>query len=232
MQRITELLQLDTVFSMPDLNEFLINTLLLILMTEILAYVYRKFGHALSNRRRLAALFPLLAITTMMIISIIRSSIALSLGLVGALSIVRFRSAIKEPEELAYIFLTIALGLGMGAGQREVTLGFYVVTMAFLVLRELVGGRFTLPGLNNHEKMYLEITTDNSENQLKAITDLITPFTSGLELKRVDTSGKKSAYYFLAWVPDYQKLTALTQSIKTAEPTAEISVLNEETLFS
>ena len=51
------------------------------------------------------------------VILIVKSSLALSLGLVGALSIVRFRTPIKEPEELIYLFLAIAIGLGFGAGQ-------------------------------------------------------------------------------------------------------------------
>ena len=54
-------------------------------------------------------------------ITIVKSSLALSLGLVGALSIVRFRAAIKEPEELVYLFLIIATGLGCGAGQIKLT---------------------------------------------------------------------------------------------------------------
>ena len=53
---------------------------------------------------------------------IVKSSLALSLGLVGALSIVRFRAAIKEPEELVYLFLIIAAGLGCGAGQLKITI--------------------------------------------------------------------------------------------------------------
>ena len=52
----------------------------------------------------------------------VKSSLALSLGLVGALSIVRFRTPIKEPEELAYLFIAIAMGLGLGADQRIPTL--------------------------------------------------------------------------------------------------------------
>ena len=53
---------------------------------------------------------------------IVKNSLALSLGLVGALSIVRFRAAIKEPEELIYLFLIIATGLGCGAGQIKITI--------------------------------------------------------------------------------------------------------------
>ena len=56
----------------------------------------------------------------MIIITIVKSSIALSLGLVGALSIVRFRAAIKEPEELTFLFICIAIGVGLGAGQRNI----------------------------------------------------------------------------------------------------------------
>ena len=50
------------------------------------------------------------------------SDLVLSLGMVGALSIVRFRAAIKEPEELSYLFLTIAIGLRVGADQRVITI--------------------------------------------------------------------------------------------------------------
>ena len=62
-----------------------------------------------------------MGITTTIVITIVKSSLALSLGLVGALSIVRFRAAIKEPEELVYLFLIISTGLGCGAGQIKIT---------------------------------------------------------------------------------------------------------------
>ena len=45
-------------------------------------------------------------------------TLALSLGLVGALSVIRFRTPVKEPEELAYVFLAIASGLALGADQQ------------------------------------------------------------------------------------------------------------------
>ena len=52
--------------------------------------------------------FILLGIATCIVITIVKNSLALSLGLVGALSIVRFRAAIKEPEELVYLLFVIA----------------------------------------------------------------------------------------------------------------------------
>ncbi len=74
----------------------------------------------------------------MLIITIVKSSLALSLGLVGALSIVRFRSAIKEPEELAYLFLCIAIGLGLGASQTAITTLAFIVIMGVLMLKKYI----------------------------------------------------------------------------------------------
>ncbi len=57
-----------------------------------------------------------------MLILVVKTSLALSLGFVGALSIIRFRTPIKEPEELIYLFLSIGLGLGYGANQTLITI--------------------------------------------------------------------------------------------------------------
>ena len=81
--------------------------------------------------------FVMMSMTTMFIITVVKSSLALSLGLVGALSIVRFRAAIKEPEELSYLFLTIAIGLGLGADQRLITIVAFIVIVAILWIRNV-----------------------------------------------------------------------------------------------
>ena len=78
---------------------------------------YDRYGRSLNNRTNFSNNFVLLCVVTTLVIIIVKHSLALSLGLVGALSIVRFRAAIKEPEELVYLFLVISLGLCFGANQ-------------------------------------------------------------------------------------------------------------------
>ena len=63
---------------------------------------------------------------------VVKTSLALSLGLVGALSIVRFRTPIKEPEELIYLFLAIAIGLGFGAGYPIITILIVIVILVII----------------------------------------------------------------------------------------------------
>jgi len=121
-----------------DMGTFVVNLVLAVVTSFILSRVYVYWGASLSNRRKFAANFMLVSVTTTFIILVVRSSVALSLGLVGALSIIRFRAAIKEPEELAYLFFAISLGIGLGDNQRMVTLLTLVVVVLVLGLARLL----------------------------------------------------------------------------------------------
>ena len=100
-----------------DLKSFILSILIASILSFLVQFFYLKFSKSLSDKITFSKNFVILAITTTIVITIVKSSLALSLGLVGALSIVRFRAAIKDPEELVYLFLIIAIGLGCGAGQ-------------------------------------------------------------------------------------------------------------------
>ena len=79
-------------------------------------------GPISKTRLDLARSLVGLCVTTTMVISVIKSSLALSLGLVGALSIIRFRTAVRDPEELSFIYLAFAIGIGLGANQKTLVL--------------------------------------------------------------------------------------------------------------
>ena len=100
-----------------DIIYTLIALFLCIICSLILKIVYEEKSTSLSNKSQLSNIIPILSIATFLVISVVKSSLALSLGLVGALSIVRFRTPIKEPEELTFLFLSIAIGLACGADQ-------------------------------------------------------------------------------------------------------------------
>ena len=96
-------------------------------------FLYMRFSRSQSNPEGFSAGFVPLTVSTVLVISVVKSSLALSLGLVGALSIVRFRAAIKDPEELIYLFFCIALGLALGAEQTLAALVGLLVFTFFVV---------------------------------------------------------------------------------------------------
>ena len=103
-----------------SINSFVLSLITAAVLSLLIQLFYIKFSSTLSNRIHFSKNFVILGTTTCIIIMIVKNSLALSLGLVGALSIVRFRAAIKEPEELVYLFLIIAIGLGCGSGQIKI----------------------------------------------------------------------------------------------------------------
>lgn len=153
-------------------QSFYLDLSLVTILAFLLSKIYIKYGNSLSNRKAFSNNFIILGLTTMFIITVVKASLSLSLGLVGALSIVRFRSAIKEPEELAYLFLVISLGLGIGAGQRYITLLAFAFICLILVLRGIFSKTYKEQNLfltissNSLEKVNLTQIVDTLKNRL------------------------------------------------------------------
>ena len=117
-----------------DIFVILLNYLLCVLCSFILKIIYENKSNSLSGKFHIGTILPILSQIIFLIILIVKSSLALSLGLIGALSIVRFRTPIKEPEELIYLFFSIAIGIGFGAGQATITsliFIFIIITIFF-----------------------------------------------------------------------------------------------------
>ena len=115
-------------------------TVLLSMAIVCLIALYIFFAYRLLTRRtfynkNFGISLAALAIITAAIILTIQSSIVISLGMVGALSIVRFRTAIKEPMDLVFLFWSISAGIICGAGLYSLAIiASLIVTVALLVL--------------------------------------------------------------------------------------------------
>lgn len=83
----------------------------------LIRYFFYKFGDSMSSRRAFGNTILLVTVSVASLIAVVKSSLALSLGLVGALSVVRFRTAVKEPYNLSFILLSICVGIAIGASQ-------------------------------------------------------------------------------------------------------------------
>lgn len=87
-----------------------------IVASLIITYVYKKNYTGVSFTKQFALSIILLTMVTSLVIRTINSNLALSLGMVGALSIVRFRTAVKDPVDTIFMFWAITAGIMAGAG--------------------------------------------------------------------------------------------------------------------
>jgi len=161
---------------------FVMNLLFTAILSWILSLIYTKYGNSLSNRKQFGNNFYLISTTTMLIIAIVKSSLALSLGLVGALSIIRFRAAIKEPEELAYLFLTIGLGLGFGADQGIITFVAFGIITCLIILSKRFSNK-----ISKNPNLLITISSKNPELlQVETIIKILSKHCRFIELRRLD----------------------------------------------
>ena len=218
---------MDTVLGLTtpaplSLSTLSFNILLGLLLSSILAWCYVRYGKSLSNRAQIAQLMPLLTLITVLVISVVKSSLALSLGLVGALSIVRFRTAIKEPEELIYLFMALAVGLGLGADQRWPTLLAVTLFIGYLLIRAL-----TIPQ-SSKNNLYLNITSPLSEEAFTKINDLLLEHVEAADLRRIDrTPTALQATYLIKCGSDKALLT-LMDDLGAHFPECDLSFVEQD----
>lgn len=195
-------------------------------MALYIRFLYRQCGSSPNDADAITRIFPLLTMVTIGVIAVVKSSMALSLGLVGALSIVRFRAAIKEPEELVYLFLCIGVGLALGAGQPLLAVVLVVVvSVVVLSMHFATGGR-------REQNLLLTITGDseryfgqNESSAMVAIEQMVPRYT----LQRFDVENSRGQVRVVIKESHPHETVSLIAQLRERLPDCEISYVNLNT---
>ena len=132
-------------FSAISAGEMLIAVALAFALSLFIVFIYRLTYTGVSFSHSFASCMVMISMVTAVVIQVITSNVVLSLGMVGALSIVRFRTAVKEPADTAFLFWAIATGIICGAGYvtisllATVTLGILFVALHVLSKKSVKG---------------------------------------------------------------------------------------------
>lgn len=129
-------------FTAESMVQFAISLLASLAMGAVIYYFYTKFYRGVVYNRSLAITLVGMTVLTTMVTLAISSNVVLSLGMVGALSIVRYRTAIKEPMDLLYIFWAITAGITIGANMYGLVILASLVLIAIVIFfnRQSSGG--------------------------------------------------------------------------------------------
>lgn len=203
-----------------DLAQFVLNLGTAGALAGLMALLYARWGRGQSHRTLFAGNFFLITMTTMLVISVVKSSLALSLGLVGALSVIRFRTAIKDPEELSFLFLSIAVGLSLGADQRPVTVVGLVVILAVYALLKVRGGGPSRPGA-----LYVHLSKLTNAS-LTDLESLMSKHARRVKLKRL-SEGEAVFLVETASMGDIEKMRA---GLKEKMPAAQVLITEYQDL--
>jgi len=204
----------------------LLNLAIGFLLSLGVVYHFHKYSSVLTNKANLSRVFPFIILTTILIISIVKSSLALSLGLVGALSIVRFRTPIKEPEELAYLFISIGIGLGLGANQ---TVNTIVAAVLILVLMAIFKKK-SFDGKINYD-YFLSINMSNKqEGDIEEITSIVSNYCNKVDMRRYQISDDQSNIVFYIDVAGVDNLNKIVTKLRDKYEGIDVSFIDQSTM--
>lgn len=218
-------------YASVQLGALLLNLILGFVLASVIGYHFRKYSSAFCNRQDFSRLFPLLMLTVILIITVVKSSLALALGLVGALSIVRFRTPIKEPEELIYLFLNIGIAVALGAGQ---TLAAIVACSVTLVLVTLVKKRHA-KSFEEHG-LFLSLsyvkTDENTQSDisLNSLKSTLERHSVRMEMRRYDTDDVRFDATFFISIKGAQDVDQLVNELKSHYSGINISLLEQHNI--
>jgi uncharacterized membrane protein YhiD involved in acid resistance len=200
-----------------------LNLVLGLVLSLLVAWYYSHYGQSFANRNKFALLLPALTLTTAIVITIVKSSLALSLGLVGALSIVRFRTAIKDPEELIFLFIAITIGLGIGAEQNVPTVIGVILLLAYMGVKVLISQSYK--GSN----LYLNIFIEQPDKpHLDEIQNCLSKHVKNIDFRRLDSRDGLMQLTFLIDIDDTHTLNDLVEDLHRQFSITEISFLKQE----
>jgi len=175
-----------------DFITIFISFLLGIFYSIVISLFYNRYESSISDKNSFTLTATLLMISIIGIIMVIKSSLALSLGLVGALSIVRMRTAIKDPQLLMYYLIIIAIALSLGASNFIVASFIFVIVLAYLLLKsKLRNNTFIDSGGKNK----VLIVDSNMNNFFTFLVNLVNSFEIKTYIKRIDQNGKNEKIY-------------------------------------
>jgi uncharacterized membrane protein YhiD involved in acid resistance len=186
----------------------------------IIAMVYRFIYKGPSYIATYVNSLVLLTLITTLVIMIIGNNLARAFGLVGAMSIIRFRTAVRDVQDIVYIFFALAVGMASGVGLYAIAItGTLLICLVSVVL---VTFNFGTPGKSEY---VLQLTYKPSKATENQISQILGKYCRGVRLSNLKSQGEGmevEAFY----------LFSLRRKFKSTELVEEFTSLSEKVRFN
>ncbi|MBQ9990061.1 MAG: DUF4956 domain-containing protein [Lachnospiraceae bacterium] len=205
-------------FSNTDISttDIVVTLVITFLIGLYIFFIYKLVSKSALYDKSFHVSMALISVITAGIIIAMQSSIVISLGMVGALSIVRFRTAIKNPMDLLFLFWSIGTGIICGAGLFEIALLVALITTVGIVILEY------LPGNKKTSLLIINGRTDLDEDQ---VSDCVKKYAKRYSIKSRNL--KKSGTDLLFEVSTARE-KELVQELRKLAAVEQLSLLQHD----
>ncbi len=202
-------------------QEMVINIVLAAVLGFILAVVYRYTHKGLSYSQSFTQTIFFVAIIVAIVMMVIGSSLAKAFALVGALSIIRFRTVVKDTRDIAFVFLALAVGMAAGTSNYFLAL----VSAGFVSVIAILAYKFNFGALYKSE-FILRFTFDQSYDSAGYL-EIIQEYGKRSNLLHIEPSGDRKTLRLTYDVSLKEDATAekMTSSLGNVEGTSEVVLI-------
>src|SRR3989338_4642169 len=140
-----------------SIQQIVLNIVLTFVLAFIIALVYKKTHKGLAYSQSFVFTLVLMSVIVSVVMMVIGNSLARAFGLLGAFSIIRFRTAVKDTKDTGYIFFALAVGMAVGTGSYSIAvIGAVLILLMILALDKINFGsmrkhEYLLSFIVNHE---------------------------------------------------------------------------------
>ena len=125
-------------------NQIVINLIAAVVLGIVVAFVYKRTHQGVSYSQSFVSSLVLMAIITSTAIMVIGNSLTRAFGLIGAFSVIRFRTAVKDARDVAFLFFSLVEGLAAGTGNYQIALiALVVFILTVIILTQGKFGKYT-----------------------------------------------------------------------------------------
>ncbi len=168
-----------------SLRDVILNLLVALFCGTIISMLYRFTYKGLNYSASFAVSMIMLTMITSVVIMVIGNNLARAFGMVGAMSIIRFRTAVKDATDIMFIFFALTIGLAAGVKMYSVAIfGTLFISLIFLII-----SRFDF-GLSNKREYLLQVVSDSGDIAGEEINEQIKQYATRFKLVNVKALGE------------------------------------------
>jgi hypothetical protein len=221
MEKVFELIVESMSMSRPDLFNIIFSLVLALSVAFVVSQVYKHTHRGLNFELSFMTTLVVLAPIVSIVMLFIRGDLVLSLGLIGSLSIIRFRTPIKDTRDMVFLFWIIAIGLGCGTYNWSIVIiSSIIITIIMFVLHFLRYGHST-------NSDFVLVINGTGDYNAEKITKIVQKYTDEAQIRSKET---ETDFWEIIYEIRFQKLTGdstddLIKEIKQIEGTNKVSIL-------
>lgn len=207
----------------PTVLQVVLSLTMSLLCSFIISLVYRYTYRGPGYSNNFVISLIVISMITSLVIMVIGNNLARAFGLVGALSIIRFRTAVKDTIDIVYIFFVLAIGMGAGVGYYKLALtGTIIISIVLLIFSK------TNVNIFRGEQFLLQLRY--AEDDVTAIKNLMHEYCSTFELINVKSSPGDSPKEFAYYVTLKRKKDYLdfVRDLKATEGVHDLNLFRDE----